>query len=357
MLGMRTLIFLILFGFVSTSSFAKDPAVDKIIENQGIIWAIDFLSPEKLIFTERGGKIKTYDLKSKKLTEIKNVPEVQTVGQGGLLDVMLDPNFKSNNKIYISYAVEVEGGYTTRVSSAQLENNLLKNITTIFEATPANKNRVHFGSRFATDGKYLFLTIGDRGERDNSQKLSTHLGKLHRIHFDGKVPEDNPFVKTKDAKPEIWTYGHRNAQGLFYDTDTKELWLQEHGPRGGDEINLIEKGKNYGWPVITYGREYYGPKIGTTQKDGLEQPVYHFTPSIAPSGLIIYKGSKHPQWKGSFFSGSLVLTHLNRLYQSDGKYKEERFFKDMGARIRTVSEDDSGNIYFSTDNGTIFRIR
>ena len=200
------------------------------------------------------------------------------------------------------------------------------------------------------------MTVGERGNRENAQTLSNHLGKVIRLKDDGSIPSSNPFVNKKNARPEIWSWGHRNPQGLAVHPKTGELWLQEHGPRGGDEINVIKKGKNYGWPK--YGREYWGPKIGKEKMTGFEQPVYHFTPSIAPSGLMIYYGKSFPNWNGSVFSGAMKMTHINRLYSnSKGQYFEDRILDDWGKRIRNIKLGIDGNVYFATDEGKIYRMR
>lgn len=354
---MKYLIFVFLF-FLNISSHAQDFKLETLTSKQGVIWGFDFLSDTEIIFTEREGHLKILNIETKKITPITGLPKISQRGQGGLLDILLDPDFKTNQKIYLSYAVEAGDGHTTRVSSFELKNNKLVNPKELFQAMPPTTNGEHFGSRLQIDENgFLFISIGDRGERKLAQDLNTHMGKIIRIKTDGSIPKDNPFFGKKNSKPEIWSYGHRNPQGLFYDRETKKLWNNEHGPRGGDEINLVEKGKNYGWPVITYGKEYWGPSIGEKQKSGMEQPIYQYTPSIAPSALILYKGKHFPKWKDSFLSSALAITQVNRLYKDGNTYKEESLLKDLGKRIRNIKEDKNGYLYISTDSGEIYRLK
>jgi glucose/arabinose dehydrogenase len=343
---------------LNTTSAGKPVELETLIEKQGVIWGFEFLPNDQIIFSEREGSLKIFNLKNKKVILVEGTPEYVSFGQGGLMDIHLDPNFKKNKKLYLTYAVKVGENHTTRVSSAVLNENKLTELKQIFQATPGTKNTVHFGSRLQIDDKgFLFISIGDRGERNLAQDLNTHLGKILRIRTDGTIPEDNPFYGKKDHKPEIWSYGHRNPQGLFFDKETKILWAQEHGPRGGDEINIIEKGKNYGWPKATYGKEYWGPKIGKTHVEGTVQPVYQFTPSIAPGGLLIYKGDHFPKWKNSIFSAALAIPQLNRLYKVGSDYREESLLTELAKRMRHVKEDAQGYIYISTDSGEIYRLK
>lgn len=352
---------LILTALILSLSFhAGAVTAVPLIKNQGVIWGFAFLSEKKIIFTEREGKIKILNLEDNKVTEVTGAPKVFVRGQGGLLDIELDTDFINTKYLFLTYSIETAPKrYTTALARARLNNDKIENLQELFRAEPANSNTHHFGSRIQFDEKsFLFFTVGERGERHEAQDLKTHLGKVLRINKDGSVPKDNPFYGKPGLRGEIWSYGHRNPQGLFYDRESKTLYEQEHGPRGGDEINRIEKGKNYGWPVITYGREYYGPKIGEgTQKAGMEQPIYQYTPSIAPSGLILYRGSRYTGWNGSFLSGALVSLHLNRLYKGGTSYKEDHLFQDLRKRIRCVKQSPDGFIYFSTDSGEIFKIQ
>lgn len=334
---------------------------EQLADGLDVVWGFDFLPRNRMILSERDGQMKVLDLKTLKLQKVSGIPAVVEKGQGGLLDVVLHPQFEKNRWVYFSYSAEAEGGYTTRLARAKLDENraVLTEMQVLFTAQPAFSTAHHFGSRIVLDGKgFLYLTVGDRGHREKAQDLATHNGKILRLNEDGSIPKDNPF-KNKDGSPSaIWSYGHRNPQGLTMHPSTGEIWEQEHGPRGGDEINLIEKGANYGWPVITYGREYHGPKIGEgTEKKGLAQPVKHFTPSIAPSGLTFYTGDVFQKWQGDLFSGALVLMHLNRL-RMDGRkaVQEERLLESLGERIRNVRQGPDGLLYLSTDSGKILRL-
>jgi len=354
----KTILILTLLISLSVNTFSSSysPKIEVVARGQGVIWAFDFLPGGNILFTEREGRLKHLDLKTKKITEIAGIPEVEAVGQGGLLDIHIDKQLQ----VFLTYSTKgKEVGLTTAVYSARWEDMKLVEGKTIFIATTERNNEGrHFGSRIEESSRgNLFITVGDRGEREYAQELDTHQGKVLRITKEGEAVKDNPFVGRKDALPEIYSYGHRNSQGIFYDRSKDELWINEHGPRGGDEINLVEPGKNYGWPVITYGREYHGPSIGEgTEKEGMEQPLYHFTPSIAPSDLFIYSGKMFKDWKGSFFSGALKLTHLNRLYEEAGSWKDERIDTFGRERVRAIKEAPDGSIFVGTDSGKIIRL-
>ena len=335
-------------------------AVDILAEKLGIIWGMVFINKKEILFTEREGNIKKLNIQTGDIHSVSGAPEVYARGQGGLLDITLHPNFSKNKKVYLSYS-KIEGGkQTTAVAVGILAGNQLVQLRDIFVARPAISSGHHFGSRMVFDQKgFLYVTVGDRHDRHSAQKWDNHLGKVLRLTEEGKAPMDNPFVTVKGALPEIWSLGHRNPQGLFIHPETGQLWEQEHGPRGGDEINLIKKGGNYGWPVITYGREYWGPKIGEGfEKRGMEQPIKYYIPSIAPCGLLIYSGRKFKEWKNDFFSGALVLQHLNRLVVVNQKVqKEERLLAHLGFRVRHVIEGPQGFIYISVDQGKILKLR
>jgi glucose/arabinose dehydrogenase len=335
--------------------------VERLVKGLGIPWGFDFLPGGRyMIITERQGQMKLLDLKTLKTASVTGVPAVYAQGQGGLLDVLLHPNFRQNRLLYLTYAVKVKNGNSTRLARARLIGTKLKKFEVLFTAQPPGQRNIHFGSRLSisTDG-HLFMTVGDRGKRQRAQNLATHSGKVLRFRLDGSVPADNPFVGRKGARPEIWTLGHRNPQGLTIHPTTGDIWEQEHGPKGGDEINILVKGENYGWPVVTYGREYSGPKIGEgTHKQGMRQPVKYWVPSIAPSGMDFYQGKAFPQWQGSLFSGSMVLTHLNRLTMKGQKVKsEERLLDSWGARVRNVKIGPDGLVYFAVDRGMILRLK
>jgi glucose/arabinose dehydrogenase len=329
-------------------------------------WAFEFLPDRRMLVTERKGNLRIVGTDGTVSGPAKGLPEVYFDGQGGLLDVALDPQFAANRTIYWSYAEPREGGNGTALAKGVLDEGSgdfrVSNVQVIFHQMPTLDSDVHFGSRivFAPDGK-LFLTLGERGEgRAQSQELDSHFGKVVRLNTDGSVPGDNPFARRSDAKPEIWSYGHRNMQAATLDSAGR-LWDVEHGPRGGDELNLAQAGKNYGWPVITYGIEYHGPKIGAgiTAKNGLEQPVYYWDPVIAPSGMIFYSGDLFPQWKGDVFIGGLAsmkLVHLK--LENDRVVGEEWLLRDRRSRIRDVQQGPDGAIYVLTEarRGSILRI-
>ena len=334
--------------------------VEILTKNLGIPWGMAFLNEKELIWTEKEGLVKKINILTGKTTVIKaHFKNLYNKGQGGLLDIALDPKFAKNKKIYFSYSFAKEKKQSTVLVRGRLKGNTITNLKRLFTAENFYNSRIHFGSRLAFDKKgFLFMTMGDRGQKQMAQDLSSHLGKLLRLDQNGKAPLDNPFIKNKKAKPEIYSYGHRNPQGLFIHPKTEQVYVQEHGPKGGDEINLVEKGKNYGWPVITYGRAYIGFKIGEgTHKKGMKQPLKYWTPSIAPSGLLIYSGKKFSKWKGDFFSGALALTHLNRLkIQNKQPIKEERLLSQFDLRFRDVIEGPQGFIWASVDQGMILKV-
>lgn len=327
-----------------------------VVEGLGIPWAIVDTGNELLI-TERSGTLKRFIKKEKSVKVIVGTPNVYSRGQGGLLDVKLDPNFRENKFIYLSYAKKMGDVKTTAVGRGKYINGELKDFKDIFIAKGNASKRIHFGSRISFDHKgFIFISVGDRGVRANAQNLTNHFGKIIRLNKDGSIPADNPFYNKKESLPEIWSFGHRNPQGLFFDGQTNQLFEMEHGPRGGDEINLIHKGANYGWPIISYGKEYMLPvSVGEgTHKKGMAQPLKYYVPSIAPSDLIYYKGEKYPELKGSLISGALKLTHLNSFNPTD--QKEIRLFDSEHKRVRSVTLDTEGSILFGTDDGVIFKL-
>jgi glucose/arabinose dehydrogenase len=346
------------------SDFELDVAA--VAEGLSGAWAFEFLPDGRILVTERRGNLRIVDKDGAVSAPLKGVPEVFTAGQGGLLDVALDPQFASNKTIYWSYAEPREGGNGTALAKGVLaaDSSGVEHMQVIFRQLPTFESNLHFGSRivFAPDGK-LFLALGERSVPDarvHSQDLDSHFGKVVRINPDGSVPDGNPFVGRKDAKPEIWSYGHRNIQAATLDANGK-LWTIEHGPRGGDELNQPQAGLNYGWPVISYGIEYSGPKIGggLTAKEGLEQPVYYWDPVIAPSGMIFYDGEMFPEWRGNVFVGGLVSMKLVRLQLDNGKVTgEEWLLQDRNQRIRDVKQGPDGAIYVATEagDGALLRI-
>lgn len=336
--------------------------VEEVLSKQGSIWGMDFISKNLLIFTEKSGAIKTFNLQTKKLIPIIGVPRVAALGQGGLLDIHLHPNFHKNKWVYLTYSVAIKDQYTTRLSRARLDKNRLTHFQILLTAQALSRDLRHFGSRIAFDGNgHLYFSVGDRGEREEAQNLRNHKGSVLRLTEDGHIPADNPFLKNKLAKKEIWSYGHRNPQGLVFDSRTQRLWLGEHGPYGGDEINLVKKGANYGWPKASYGAEYFPPhkRIGKKRVANTLQPTKYYVPSIAPCGMILYTGHIYPQWQNNIFMGSLALRHLNRivLNKKGTFFKEERLLQELNERIRNVKQSPEGLLYLSTDSGRILRIQ
>ncbi len=324
-------------------------------------WGLEFLPDGRMLVTERPGRLRIVSRDGKLSAPLTGVPAVYARGQGGLLDVALDPGFAKNQVIYLSYAEEEDGLAGTSVARARLGQTGLTDVRVIYRQQPKVQGGGHYGSRivFRRDGT-LFVTQGDRmNYREQAQNLSSLLGKVVRINPDGTIPKDNPFVGRKDARPEIWSYGHRNIQGAALHPETGELWTIEHGARGGDELNRPQPGKNYGWPVITYGVDYSGAKIGEgTAKAGMEQPVFYWDPVIAPSGMIVYTGNAYPAWKGNMFVGSLTPGALVRLQMQNGRVVKEERYLDLGERIRDVAQGTDGLIYVITDeeDGKIVRI-
>jgi aldose sugar dehydrogenase len=329
-------------------------------------WGLAFLPDGRMLVTERPGRMRIAGADGKLGEPLAGLPPVDAGGQGGLLDVVLDPKFADNRLVYWSYseaAQAPERGNSTAVARGRLDGNRITDVQVIFRQQPKVESRHHFGSRlvFARDGR-LFITLGDRFSRmDDAQTLDTHHGKVVRIEPDGKVPADNPFVGRAGVKPEVWSYGHRNIQGAALHPATGELWITEHGPQGGDELNIAEPGRNYGWPVITYGRNYgSGTVIGQgTERADVVPALRTWVPSIAPSGLAFVTSDRYPGWKGSVSTGALRDESLHRL-QFDAKrlVQEERLLGDFGARIRDVRQGPDGWLYVLTDerDGRIVRL-
>ena len=326
-------------------------------------WGLAFLPDGRMLVTERPGRLRLITPAGVVSGPLTGVPAVAASGQGGLLDVALDPAFPTNRLVYLAYAEPGEGGIAgTSVARGRLTETGLENVEVIYQQQPKLRGAGHFGSRlvFGKDGT-LFITQGDRQSyREKAQDLTQGQGKVVRINPDGSIPGDNPFVGRSDALPTIWSYGHRNLQGAALHPETGKLWTVEHGPQGGDELNHPEAGKNYGWPVISYGREYSGRKIGEGHaREGMEQPVYFWDPVIAASGLLFYTGDAYPGWKGSLFVGSMQPGALVRLTLADGKVtREERYLGELAERIRDVVQGPDGNIYLLTDSpaGRVLRV-
>ena len=350
---------LILSILLPVQSIAAEFKVEQVAELPGIPWGMDFIDQNNLIVNLRSGSAFIVDIHQGKITPLNGLPDIAANGQGGLLDVAVGPG---QEWIYFTYSKSTSQGNVTTLARAKLKEPLLADWQDLLVTDSATDTGRHFGSRIAFDTSgHVFFGIGDRGVRDNSQNLSNHAGSIIRLTHDGKLPTDNPFVNQKGKLPEIWSYGHRNPQGLLFDPNKQTLWEIEHGPRGGDEINLIKKGRNYGWPEVSHGKEYWGPvSVGEgTEKPGMESPKKVYIPSIAPGSLMLYQGEAFPQWRGSLFAGALKLQHLNRVTVSDDNeiIVEERLLGDLSERIRALTEDHQGWIYFSTDSGKIMRLR
>lgn len=329
----------------------------KLASGFSVPWSIEQLTEQSFLLTEREGKLIYLDLGKKQRKPILGLPKLYVKGQGGLLDVIKHPRYEKNKTLFLTYSREYKDGSTTALAEAvlDLKGGTLKNLKEIFVANTDSSKTIHYGSRLVIAGKYIYMSIGDRGRRGDAQKLNLHNGKVVRLHLDGTIPKDNPFAGRKDALPEIYSYGHRNPQGIAHNPASGQVFVSEHGPRGGDEINLIKPGANYGWPVITYGKEYWGPSIGEgTQKKGVEQPLKFYIPSIAPSSLQYYSHDKLSEFKDSFLLGALAKTHLN-VVSADGK-KETRYFEKLEERVRSVKVLSNGRILFATDSGHLYEI-
>ena len=326
-------------------------------------WALAFLPDGRMLVTERPGRLRIVTRDGKLSAPIAGMPKVFARGQGGLLDVIVDRAFPQNRTIYFCFAEPFGSGARTALARARLaEESSVEDVRVIFRQDGPPSTGNHFGCRIVqTPDNNLFLTMGDHfGPRDEAQNLANHLGKIVRIAPDGSAPQDNPFVGRRDAKPEIWSYGHRNSQGAALNPSSGKLWMHEHGPRGGDEINIPETGKNYGWPVIGFGVDYSGAKIHQgTSKAGMEQPIRQWTPVIAPSGMAFYTGDLFPQWKNDLFIGGLVARALVRLdLEGEKVTQEERLLQKMGQRIRDVRAGPDGALWLLTDssNGQLLRL-
>lgn len=341
----------------------KTLELDTIASGLDVPWGMEFLPNGDMLITERKGDLLLRDTNGK-ISKIKGGPDVLAQGQGGLLDVKLHPNFSENSYIYLSYSAHKSGDgkklSTTAIMRAQLKGNKLSNQEIIFEALPYSTTRHHYGSRleFDEDG-YLFFSVGDRGNRNvNPQNLDNHCGKIHRIKDDGSIPEDNPFVNTPGAMASIYSFGHRNPQGVSIQPATGAIWSHEHGPRGGDEINISQPGLNYGWPVISYGINYNGTIFTEiTEKEDMQQPLLYWLPSIAPCGMDFIDSDKYGDWKGHLLVGSLRFKYVNLCHIEDNKVvKEEMLFKNIG-RVRDVRMGPDGYMYVAVEKpGAVYRV-
>lgn len=337
----------------------KNYTLEKVVSDIPIPWGMTWLPDGSMLVTEKSGIL--YQVINGTKTEIKNMPKVYNRGQGGLLDIALHPDYTKNGWIYITYAAaegEGEGG-NTKLIRAKLLDGSLTQIESLYKASPNSTKGQHFGSRIVFDNEgYLYFSIGERGNnKDNPQDITRDCGKIYRLNDDGTIPKDNPFVGQADAKEAIYTYGNRNPQGMAKHPETGEIWAHEHGPKGGDEINIIKKGANYGWAVVTYGIDYDGSTISTeTEKPGIENPIYYWLPSIAPSGMAFVTGDRYPDWKGHLVVGSLKFQYLE-LVKLKGKevIERQKIATDIG-RIRNVAQGPDGFIYIAVEGKGILKI-
>jgi glucose/arabinose dehydrogenase len=367
-------LFVLFFIFYSCEDNSADKKI--LVEKNVILeslsdklnkpWGIAFLPDSSILITERSGSIYHYisspNSSQSQMSIVNGVPQVIASGQGGMLDIVVHPNYVNNKLIFFTASHGTTNNFSTVLFRAEFIGGQLSNVKKIFQAADYNNtSNKHFGSRIVIDSDgFIFVGLGDRyNDRDYAQNLSYHNGKVIRIKDNGDIPKDNPFVSTPNAKPEIWSYGHRNIQGLAIHPETNKLWSHEHGPKGGDEINIIKKGANYGWPLATFGIDYDGSIISKdTTIAGAEDPIYHWTPSIAPCGMNFYNSDIIPEWKGNLFLGALAGKHLNKITIENNKViDEQRLFQGLG-RFRQVIEGPEGYLYFVTESpGQLFRIK
>ena len=363
----KVYLFFLLFVFIFETSFAaqnKDYKVRLITKGLHHPWSSAFLPNGDILITELSGKLKILKESSTE-TEILNItgtPKVLFRGQGGLSDIILHPDFIENHLIYLSFSSGEKNNNTLRVMRFRLDGLSLGDKKLIFEAQPFRRTSNHYGARllFIEDGSLLISSGDGFNYREKAQFLDNHYGKILRVNDDGSIPDDNPFVNKENALPEIWSYGHRNPQGLIYNSQNKHVYIHEHGPRGGDELNKIEPSLNYGWPAITYGIDYNGSIISPfTVKEGMEQPIKYWVPSIAPSDMSFYNGNMFPMWNGSIFISALVPGDVRRIFtDNNNEIKEEVIFDEISERVRSIKMAPDGSLLLLTDgpNGKVIRI-
>jgi glucose/arabinose dehydrogenase len=347
---------------VASTSMAADYRLTPVAGGLDYPWCVAFLPDGELLVTERTGALRRISNTGEVGPAIEGVPEVLVRGQGGLFDVVLHPDFADNQMIYLSYAQGEPKANATHLARGRLEGNVLSDVEVIFKVTPNKRTPQHYGAKFLflPDGTILLTTGDGFNHREAAQNRAGLLGKTVRINADGSVPADNPYVGEDGSNPFVWSYGHRNPQGLAMDPATGTVYLHEHGPRGGDEINVLRPGKNYGWPIISYGIDYSGALVTPyTEMPGLEQPMKYWVPSIAPSGFAVYRGDVFPEWNGDLFVGALVDKEVRRVDLEDGlEVAEEALFSELGARIRDLRVSPDGYLYVVTDAspGQIIRV-
>ncbi len=338
-----------------------DYTVNELVTGLQNPWGMAFLPNGDILITERPGRVRLVRDGQLQDTPVEGGPSVAATGQGGLLDIALHPDFGANRLVYMTYSKAVSGGITTAVARARWANDQLNDLEDVFVADAAAGGGQHFGSRLVFDrDQLLYVTVGDRGMQDPSQDLTNHIGTTLRLGDDGGVPGNNPFIGDSDARDEIFTYGNRNAQGMALHPETGEIWQNEHGPRGGDELNRMVAGANYGWPEVSFGNHYDGTSIPDPEPgDDTEHPVVHWTPALAPSGLAFYTGDRFPNWQGNAFNGGLAGQRIVRVVlDGDQAIDEEDLIADRGWRIRAVVDGPDGYLYFLTDsaNGILARL-
>ncbi len=333
--------------------------IETVVDNLSNPWGMAWLPDGSMLITEKDGELILF--KDSEKSTINGLPEIYSRGQGGLLDVAIHPNYKENGWIYFTHASQDGGGEggNTQLIRAKLSGQSLTNVEVLYKAMPNTKKGQHFGSRIAFDSAgFVYFSIGDRGNRDqNPQDITRDNGKIYRLHDDGRIPQDNPFVGQNNAKEAIYSYGHRNPQGMAVHPKTGAIWTHEHGPKGGDEINIIKKGVNYGWPVISYGVNYSGTSFtDLTQKEGMEQPIHYWDPSIAPCGMAFVTGNKYPEWEGSLLVGSLKFNYVE-LVKLDGNkvLSTQKIVPDIG-RVRNVKLGPNGYIYIALEGKGIVKL-
>lgn len=351
-------------GKVITKKLNNSLETELVVAYDGIPWGMAWLPSGDMLITMRGGELLLANKGSSKVEKVAGLPKIARGGQGGLLDIILHPNFHENGWLYFSYSkADGEGNKSTAIMRARLKRSQkgsqLVDKEDIYIAKAYDDKRVHFGSRLAFDHQgYLYFSIGDRGHRDtNPQDISRDAGKVYRLHDDGSIPTDNPFAGKANTKQAIYSFGHRNPQGMATHPKTGAIWTHEHGPRGGDEVNIIAKGKNYGWPVISYGINYSGTRFtDITEKAGMEQPLWYWNPSIAPSGMTFVTSDKYPNWQGNLLVGSLKFGYLTMLTLQDNKVIGEAIVKDKLTRVRNVKQGPDGYIYVAVDGQGILKL-
>ena len=354
---------LLLCGLFAAEVVSSTVRLVQVVDQLQNPWALDFLPGSEALVTEKPGRLQRVNLETGEKVQIQAVPEVYAVGQGGLLDVLVHPDFRKNQTVFLTYAApdSSSAGASTTLISARLEGDRLTRQKILFQANPPVPGGHHFGSRIRVgeDGM-LYVSVGERGRMNEAQDPMNYLGTVVRLHQNGQIPDDNPFMNNGKGRKEIYSYGHRNPQGMALDPKSGKIWVHEHGPQGGDEINILKAGANYGWPKTTYGEQYGGGRIGIgSTAPGIEAPLMHWTPSIAPSGMSFYQGEIFPNWKGDLLVGSLKFRMLVRVDLEGSEVQgQEVVFQDRIGRIRDVRVNRKGKVYLVNDEypGGIFRL-